>query len=337
KAGERVRVAAKIIDAHRGAQIWADRFDDRMDDIFALQDKVAAGVAGVAEFSVQGAEAQLSLIRPTSDLRSYDLYLRSLFEFRTYQRGGMFKALDMLDQAIALDPDYALALGLAASAHAIIMQFHWTDDMASHSQAMMELLKRSLQTGSDVPQVLATAAMTFWASGDPASALPLADRAVALNPGSSFTLLSGAQVRAAMGDLERAEEYVVNSMQLDPLSPNRDLQLGILAAVRFAQRRFDDTVEICREWISRADHPTSVGLLTAAQGHLGEAEEANSALTHLRELSPMTAPEIAALLYRRAEHRALFLEGIALAENLQPAPAAAQGSKPSALVSHRQA
>jgi adenylate cyclase len=318
-------VSAKIIDAHRGAQIWADRFDDKMDDIFALQDKVAAGVAGVAEFSVQGAEAQLSLIRPTSDLRSYDLYLRSLFEFRTYQREAMFKALGMLDRAIELDPNYALALSLAAGAHAIIMQFHWTDDMAGHGVAAKELLKRSLQTGSDDPQVLANAAMALWVSGDPDSALPLADRAVSLNPGSSFALLAGAQVRAATGDLEWAEQYVVRSMQLDPLSPNRNLQLGILAVVRFAQRRFGDTVEICREWISLANHPTSVAMLTAAQGHLGEADAAGKALTHLRELSPMTPPEIAALLYSKAEHRALFLEGMALAENLQRAPAAVQG------------
>lgn len=325
KAGERVRVAAKIIDAHRGAQIWADRFDDRMDDIFALQDKVAAGVAGVAEFSVQGAEAQLSLSRPTTDLRSYDLYLRSLFEFRTYQRDAMFKALDMLDRAIELDPNYALALSLAAGAHAIIMQFHWTDDLASHGQAAMELLKRSLQTGSDDPQVLANAAMAFWASGDPASALPLADRAVSLNPGSSFALLAGAQVRAATGDLDWAEQYVVRSMQLDPLSPNRNLQLGILAAVRFAQRRFAETVEICREWISIANHPTSLGMLAAAQGHLREAGPAGDALKHLHELSPMTISEIAALLYRKPEHRALFLEGIALAEALQAETADATG------------
>jgi hypothetical protein len=139
-------------------------------------------------------------------------------------------------------------------------------------------------------------------------------------------LLAAAQVRAATGDLERAEEYVVHSMKLDPLSPNRNLQLGILAAVRFAQRRFNDTVDICREWISLANHPTSVGLLAASQGQLGEADAAGGTLAHLRELSPMSPPEIAALLYRKAEHQALFLEGITLAEDLQGAPAPHQAN-----------
>jgi adenylate cyclase len=317
KSGERVRVSAKIIDAHRGAQIWADRFDDSLGDIFALQDSVAASVAGVAEFSVQGAEAQISLARPTTDLRSYDLYLRALVEFRTYQRESMYRALEMLDRAIEMDPQYALALSLAAGAHAIIMQFHWSEDLAGHGMKAFELLKRSLQTGSDNPQVLANAAMAFWATGDTNTAMPLADRAVALNPGSSWALLAAAQVRSAMGDLEKAEDYVVRSMHLDPLSPNRNLQLGILATVRFAQRRFEEVVEICREWITLANHPTSIGMLASTQGHLGEADAAGRALAQLAELSPMTWPEIAALLYRPPEHKALFLKGMEMAKTLQ--------------------
>ncbi len=325
RAGERVRISAKVIDAHLGAQSWADRFEDRMDDIFALQDKVAAGVAGVVEFSVQGAEAQLSLSRPTTDLRSYDLYLRSLFEFRTYQREAMFKALDMLDRAIELDPNYALALSLAAGAHAIIMQFHWTDDLASHGRAAMELVERSLRVGSDNPQVLANAAMAFWAFGDPAKALPFADRAVALIPGSSFALLACSQVRAAMGEMDIAEDYIVRSMQLDPLSPNRNLQLGILAVVRFAQRRFADTVEICHEWNLHRQPPHQRGHARRGPGPPGRRGAAGDALRRLHELSPMTISEIAALLYRKAEHRALFLEGIALAETLQGETADATG------------
>jgi adenylate cyclase len=317
RAGERVRIAAKVIDAQQGTQIWADRFEDRMDDIFELQDKVAAGVAGVVEFSVQGAEAQLSLSRPTSDLRSYDLYLRSLFEFRTYQREAMFKALEMLDQAIELDPGYALALSLAAGAHAIIMQFRWTDEPAAHGRQAMELVERSLRVGADNPQVLANAAMAYWAAGDPTAARPLAERAVALNPGSSFALLALGQVRAALGELNEAEDFILRSMQLDPLSPNRNLQLGILAVVRFAQHRFHEAAEICREWIAISNLPTAVGLLAAAEGHLGELRRADEALKHLRTLSPMTSLEIAAMLYRGQEHQALFLEGITLAEGLQ--------------------
>lgn len=314
KAGQRVRVAVKLIDAFVGNQVWADRFEDKLDAIFELQDKVAEAVAGVIEFSVQKAEASRSLTRPTSDLRSYDLYLRALIHFRTYQREEMYKALDLLDQALARDPNYALALSLAAGAHAIIMQFHWTDDLAGHGRQLMEMIQRSLRTGSDDPQVLASAALAHWAAHDFATAAQLADRAAELNPGSSFPLLARGQVRVAMGDLEVAEDCIVRSMRLDPLSPNRAMQLGVLAAVRFAQRRFAECAEICREWMGIANHPTSVGLLASACGHLGDARVGKETLAHLNELSTMSTPEIAAMFYQKPEHRQLFVEGIALAE-----------------------
>jgi TolB-like protein len=320
KAGDRVRISAKMIDAHRGAQIWADRFDDRLDDIFELQDKVAGAVAGVIEFSVQEAETKRLLNRPTSDLRSYDLYLRALVEFRTYQREAMFRALEFLDRAIELDPNYALALSLAAGAHAIITQFHWSDDLAFHAEQTKALMERSLRTGADDPQVLASAALGFWAFGDPISAAPLAERAMQLNPGSSLSLLAYGQTISALGRFDEAEDAIVRSMKLDPFSPNRSLQLGTLAAIRFAQRRFADSAEICLEWIGIAVHPNSVGLLAASRAHLGDAREAGEALAHLRVLtqtSPTSPAEIAAHLYRKAEHRALFEEGIALAERLQ--------------------
>ena len=321
KAGERVRVAVKLVDAHAGNQIWAERYEDNLDDIFALQDKVALGVAGVIEFSVQNAETLRSIARPTSDLKSYDLYLRALVHFRTYRREDMFLALEMLDRAIELDPKYALALSLAAGAHAIILQFQWSDDPATHARLVMEMVERSVRAGSDDPQVLASAAMAYWTVGDIAAAGQLADRAMSLNPGSSFCLLARGQTRVAMGDLDVAEDCLLRSMQLDPLSPNRSLQLGDLAAVRFAQRRFEEAAELCREWVGIANQPTSVGLLASACGHLGEARAAGEALAHLPELSTISPAEIAAIIYQKAEHRDLFLEGLALAKAFQP-PAA---------------
>ena len=72
KAGGRVRITAQLIDAASGAHLWADRFDGSMEDVFELQDNVAASVAGVIEPAVQAAEAARSAARPTTDLGSYD-------------------------------------------------------------------------------------------------------------------------------------------------------------------------------------------------------------------------------------------------------------------------
>ena len=324
KAGDRVRIAAKLIDAVTSAQIWADRFDERLDDIFALQDKVALGVAGVIEFSVQNAEALRSIKRPTSDLRSYELYLRALVPFRTYTRDGVAEARGLLEQALARDPDYALALSLLAGCHAVAMQYQWSDDPAADGQMMMQLIGRSLQAGADDPQVLATAALAYWIAGEFGIAAQLADRAAILNPGSSFPLMARGQIAVASGDIDVAEDCLAQSIRLDPLSPNRNIQLMALAAVRLVQRRFAEAAQLSRESTQISQSPQSFILLVSACGHLGDSRGAQDALAKLAKLSNTAAAEIAAIQYHKPEHHALCMEGVALAEALvQPATSAA--------------
>jgi TolB-like protein/class 3 adenylate cyclase len=81
KAGGRVRITAQLIDALSGTHLWADRFDGSLEDVFDLQDQVAISVAGVIEPALQAAEMRRSAARPTTDLSTYDLYLRALATF----------------------------------------------------------------------------------------------------------------------------------------------------------------------------------------------------------------------------------------------------------------
>jgi len=109
RAGKRMRIAAQLIEAQTGAHLWANRFDGFMEEVFDLQDKVAASVAGIIEPTLQAAETARSAHRPTSDLSAYDLYLRALAMSPTPQ------ALQLLEKAIARDPRYGPALALAAN------------------------------------------------------------------------------------------------------------------------------------------------------------------------------------------------------------------------------
>ncbi|MGH7017689.1 MAG: winged helix-turn-helix domain-containing protein [Caulobacteraceae bacterium] len=310
RSGDNIRVAAKLIDVEAGAQIWAERFDDTLDDVFALQDRIAQAVAGVIEFSVQDAETARQVHRPTSDLRSYDLYLRALTHLRTYQREEMFKALELIEGALEHDPDYALALSLAAAAHALILQFRWSNDPGLHQAALADLTARSLRKGSSDPQVLGTAAMTYYTIGELAAALRLADRGVELNPGSSFPLLAQGEIRSAMGDFENAERSLALSMKLDPLSPNRNIQLQTLAAIRFGQGRYAEAADISRELVRISPYPTGLCLLAASSGQVGALAEGRAASESMAGASPNSEEEIAAILFAKPEHRALVLEGL---------------------------
>src|ERR1700736_5541716 len=111
KAGNRVRIAGQLIEAETGAHLWADRFDGSLEDVFDLQDKVASSAARVIEPRLHAAETARSASRRTSDLSAYDLYLRADAMYCTYH---MRQALALLEEAIARDPHYGPALGLAA-------------------------------------------------------------------------------------------------------------------------------------------------------------------------------------------------------------------------------
>jgi tetratricopeptide (TPR) repeat protein len=225
----------------------------------------------------------------------------------------MFKALDLLEQALALDSDFALALSQASSCHAMIARFGWSEDHAYDVRAMFGYVDRSLQHGSDDPQVLATAALTFWASGNLDDAARLASRAIDLNPGSSLPWLAQGKVAVAVGDIELADQCMERSIRLDPISPNRNIQVGALAAIRFAQHRFEEGLTHSREYAALALQPLSLGMVAATLGQLG-SDLAAEAFDALRSHSSMPLADIAVMLFHDDALKALFLEGLTRAE-----------------------
>src|SRR6202521_5302124 len=113
KAGQRVRITGQLIDAVTGTHLWADRFDGSLEDVFDLQDKIAVSVAGVIEPTLQAAEIARSADRPTTDLTTYDLYLRAYAMMLSPAR-QVPEALRLMEQAIERDPRYGPALAWAA-------------------------------------------------------------------------------------------------------------------------------------------------------------------------------------------------------------------------------
>ena len=144
KAGQRVRISLHLVEAESGRELWADRLEDALADIFALQDKVAERVAGVAEAAVQDADLRKVTSRPTTNLSSYDLYLRALFLFRTSRRDEIAQSIDLLDQAIALDPDFAVALSQASVCLRQVVDHGWTDDPQAARRKGLEYAERAL-------------------------------------------------------------------------------------------------------------------------------------------------------------------------------------------------
>ena len=117
KAGDRVRVTGQLIDTATGAHVWAERYDRKSDDIFALQDEITLSVVGAIEPSLRLAEVERAKRKRPDNLDAYDLVLRAIPGVYSRMPEQSKKALEFLERAIALDPTYGLAHACAAECH----------------------------------------------------------------------------------------------------------------------------------------------------------------------------------------------------------------------------
>ena len=314
KAGGRVRITAQLIDATSGAHLWADRFDAALEDVFDLQDKVALNIAGVIEPTLQAAEMRYSAERPTNDLTAYDLYLRARSVASTYEREDLVQALHLLDQAIAREPRYGLALAVAATYRVDLENYDWADDReeATNRRAAVDLAREALSAAADDPGVLGRAAIVLGRFGeDIDAALALIDRALALNPSFAFGWYWSGWVRVFAGQLELAIQHFETSMRLNPRS-QRCFHLAGIGMAHFFALRFGDAVAALRVSLEEVStFPPTYRTLAACYAHMGRLDEAREIIKRLASLTPVAVPTASPL--RNPEHRELYLSGLRLA------------------------
>jgi adenylate cyclase len=311
KAGGRVRITVQLIDVLVGAHLWADRFDGSLEDVFELQDKVASSVAGTIEPALQAAEILRSATRPTNDLTAYDLYLRALTPWVSFDRDHLLQALSLLEQAIERDPHYGPALALAARCHGMLAANCSANDVQIHHREGIDLVRRALRAAPEDPEVLAAGGFVLGALGeDIDAAISLVDRSLALNPSFARGWFSSGLLRVFAGQPDLAIEHFETYRRLDPREHHPDLT-GIGSALFFC-RRFDDAAGKLRESLERAPgFAVTYRYLASCYAHMGRLEEARDVVERLRDISPLVVPSV--VPFRNPEHRELFLSGLRLA------------------------
>ena len=184
KAGGKVRIAVQLIEAQDGGQIWTHRFEDTLEDIFALQDKVALTVGAVIEPTIATVDTRRVVKRPTENMGSYDCCLRARAVVAQLTEASVVEGLRLAERAIDLDPDYGEAAALASRLHFLADLYGWTDAPAEHRRAALELARRAVRLAGDDAEVISQAAVILvYLDDDTAGAVALADKALGLNPG----------------------------------------------------------------------------------------------------------------------------------------------------------
>ena len=245
KAGSRVRITGQLIDSETGAHIWAERYDGDSADVFELQDKVTLDVVGAITPRLEQAEIERSSRVPTENLRAYDYYLRGTAQFYKGGREDCRESLQLFNHAIALDPNFAAAYGMAVRCHAFIKSNSWQVDSAREDAETERLARQAVVLARDDATVLAWAAWGLaMVVRDLDSAASLIAKALTLNPNLAMAWAASAWVNVWLGKAELAIEQFPRAIRLSPLNPNMVMIVNGTAHAFYMAGRYEDALAV---------------------------------------------------------------------------------------------
>jgi TolB-like protein len=314
KAANRVRITGQLVDATTAANLWAERFEGTIGDIFELQDQLTESVVGAIASQLERAEIERAWRKPTESLDAYDWYLRGMANVQRGTREAIDEALPLFHKAVEFDPAFASAYAMAAWCHFWRKVNGWMTDCGQEITEGARLARLAVELGKDDAVALARGghALAHLAADLDAGAA-LIDRAVVLNPNLAAAWFLGGFVRVWNGNPDRAIAHFEHAMRLSPLDPEMyRMQAGMAAAHLFAGR-FD----IASAWAEKAfrDLPSFlmvVAVIAASHALAGRTDEARRAMDHLRQLnSTLRISSIKDWLsIRRPQDLATFAEGL---------------------------
>jgi serine/threonine-protein kinase len=247
KSGDQVRVNVQLINALSDAHLWAEIYDRKLTDIFAVESEIAKAIADTLQAKLTGSEKQMMAAQPTTDMTAYELYHkgRSLWEQRTGD--NIPKAVTFYEQAISRDPNYAPAYAGLATAYVLLPYYTGSPRTDSLRKAKEYALKALSLDPNQAEAHAALGKLAYFAMEVAESAREY-QRAIELKPNyATAHQWYGNDSLIAMGRFEEAIVQGRRAVELDPLSPIINGDLGITF---YLARRYDVAEEQLRKTVA---------------------------------------------------------------------------------------
>ena len=286
KAADRVRITGQLIDAATGAHVWAERYDRKFDDIFALQDEITLSVVGAIEPSLRLAEIDRVKRKRSDSFDAYDLVLQAQHDVYSRIPERAAKALFLLERALAFDPNYALAHAYAAECyHTLFLRGGLREE---NRTASIRHAEAAIAHGHDDASALAFAGFVIGMDKhDRAAAFAAFDAALAASPSSALTYILGSLVLVWGGEPERAIEWADLGLRLSPVDPYRTTAFVASSLGHYYRGRYEEASAAARKAIqSNPGFSVTYVVLAAPLAKLGRLEEARAAAARVLELQP---------------------------------------------------
>ena len=272
RSGERVRITVQLVDALSGSEVWADRYDRDLDDIFVVQDEVVAAIVGALPSRVRLAELERAGRRPM-DLRAYDLAQRAWQLLYQWTKAGIETATELAERALEIDSKNG-------SAHAVLVGVQLLNWRRCWRGSPAETLESALTHGRSAVEVDETEYTGHWYLSevylfrlkDLEQARVHAERAVKLCPNASGPLAWMGLINGCSGEHQAGIEFCNKALRLDPFAP--DYLQYLAGCVHFNARNYEEAIKNLHatQWLSKPE------LLSATYVHAGRVNEARDIL-----------------------------------------------------------
>jgi adenylate cyclase len=287
KAGSRVRITVQLIETEGGAHVWAEKFDGDAADIFDLQDRIAAQVAGELSPSIRLAETARSSRKRPQDMTAYDYTMRAFGDVWKLGRDETAAGLALLEKALEADPTYPLALALAAWCHAQQSVYTWVEDTAAARERALALAERAATYSANDPLVLTVLGTVHTLRRNHGTARVLLERALTLDPNSAWAWSRLGWLAVYADEPQEARAHFEKALRLSPLDPmNFNNRVGIASSYVVEG---DDAKAATMFERALAERPSALWLhrtLAPALLGAGRAEAARASFAELKQAYP---------------------------------------------------
>jgi TolB-like protein/class 3 adenylate cyclase len=287
RADDTLRINVNLVDATTGRQVWAERYERSPENVLVVQKEIAqniVGAIGSGGGALQRAELERIARIPTKDLRAYDFYLRGIAYKRLKTKEDNALARQMFEKAIQADPNYAVAMAECSLTYLNDIFNSWADSREDQLYAAEKLARRAIATDSSEPWGFVTLGLVYQLKVQNDQALPLLEKAHALNPNDYYVKEALGHAVTYAGSAERGVELLEQAQRLNP-QRTEEHPLTLTRAYFFADR-YQDAIAASNRITSRQRSPTYWLYKAATHAELGQLAEARAAVAEALKLDP---------------------------------------------------
>jgi serine/threonine protein kinase/Flp pilus assembly protein TadD len=324
RAGNRVRITAQLVEASTRHSVWAERYDRQLEDVFAIQEEIARSIAQALRITLTPQEEKTIARKPTENPQAYDFYLRG----RSYtRRENLDYGLQMFEQAIQLDPNFALAH--AGIAHLCGLIYEIRDQNPKWIERGLAACDRATALAPELPEVLVAHARLFYAQKKYQEAALLAQRAIERKPDcdGSWNILGRAYF--ASGRFEEAAALTERAIEANGDDYNTyipyNMALERLGRKKESEHMRERMVQVLRQQLELVPEDVRARILLASNLAYFN-QDADESIRHLHTAIALRPGDPNTLYNAACTYGVLGKKGEAL-ETLKKAFAAGYGNQ----------